>query len=90
MMERPAPETGDALTFSGTIGHAEAFVIESAPLEVAAATDEQREAFTRGDFEAALDKVSRPVKGKYADMLPSSEEFIKDKRREVELEDRQP
>jgi hypothetical protein len=39
-------------------------------------------------FEDALDKVSRPVKGKYADILPSSEEFIRDKRKEVELENR--
>ncbi len=44
--------------------------------------------FTRGAFEDALDKVSRPVKGKYAAILPSSEEFIKDKRTEVELEER--
>jgi len=88
MTERPTPETGDALTFSGVIGHAEAFVIESAPLEAVPVTDEQREGFTRGDFEGALDKVSRPVKGKYADILPSSEEFIRDKRREAELEDR--
>jgi hypothetical protein len=46
------------------------------------------ETFTRAIFEGALDKVSRPLKGKYADALPSSEEFIRDKRREVELEDR--
>lgn len=90
MTERYTPETRDAVTFSGVIGHAEAFVIEDAPLEVAPATSERGGAFTRGDFEGALDKVSRPVKGKYADALPSSEEFIKDKRREVELEDRQP
>jgi len=46
------------------------------------------EDFTRATFENALDKVSRPVKGKYADALPSSEEYIRDKRREAELEDR--
>jgi len=88
MTKRSTPDTGDTLTFSGAVGHVEAFQIESTPLEVAAATDEQREAFTRGDFEAALDKVSEQVKGKYADVLPSSEEFIRDKRREAELEDR--
>ena len=48
----------------------------------------EREGFTREDFEGALDKVSRPVKGKYADALPSSEEYIRDKRREAALEDR--
>jgi hypothetical protein len=46
------------------------------------------ETFTREVFENALDKASLPVKGKYADILPSSEEFIRDKRREIELEDR--
>lgn len=43
--------------------------------------------FTEDVFEDAIDKVSRPVKGKYAHILPSSEEFIREKRREVELED---
>jgi len=47
-----------------------------------------RQDFTRETFEGALDKVSRPVKGKYADVLPSSEEYIRDKRREAEREDR--
>jgi hypothetical protein len=46
------------------------------------------EPFTRSVFEGALDRVSRPVKGKYAHILPSSEDFIKDKRDEVELEER--
>ncbi len=46
------------------------------------------ELFTRSVFERALDRASRPVKGKYADILPSSEEYIKDKRAEVELEER--
>lgn len=46
------------------------------------------EGFTREVFEDALDKVSRPVKGKYADVPYSSEDLIRDKRREAELEDR--
>ncbi len=44
--------------------------------------------FTRDAFEDALDKVSRPVKGKYADVPYSSEDLIRDKRTEVDLEDR--
>lgn len=44
--------------------------------------------FTRDAFEDALDKVARPVKGKYADVPYSSEDLIRDKRAEVELEDR--
>ncbi len=46
------------------------------------------EVFTREVFENALDKVSRPVKGKYADVPYSSEDLIRDKREEVGLEDR--
>jgi hypothetical protein len=47
------------------------------------------EGFTREVFEDALDRVSRPVKGKYANVPYSSEDLIRDKRKEVELEDRQ-
>ena len=46
------------------------------------------ETFTRGVFEGALERVSRPVRGKYADVPYSSEDLIRDKRAEVELEDR--
>ena len=38
--------------------------------------------------EDALEKVSRPVKGKYAHVPYSSEDLIRDKQIEVELEDR--
>jgi lipopolysaccharide export system protein LptA len=51
--------------------------------EVAASED-----FTRDTFENALDKVSRPVKGKYAHVPYSSEDLIREKRTEAELEDR--
>jgi hypothetical protein len=44
--------------------------------------------FTRDTFEDALDKVSRPVKGKYADVPYSSEDLIREKRTEAQLEDR--
>lgn len=44
--------------------------------------------FTANDLEGALDKASRPVKGKYADVPYSSEDLIRDKRAEVELEER--
>jgi hypothetical protein len=46
------------------------------------------DAITREHFESALDKVSRPVKGKYADVPYSSEDLIREKRTEAELEDR--
>jgi hypothetical protein len=43
---------------------------------------------TRASFENALDKVSRPVRGKYADIPTSSEEFAKRKQEEIDLEER--
>ncbi len=44
--------------------------------------------FTRETFEGALDKVSRPLKGRFAHVPYTSDDLIKDKRAEVELEDR--
>jgi len=46
------------------------------------------EDFSRATFEDALDKVSRPVKGKYANVPYSSEDLIREKRAEAQLEDR--
>lgn len=46
------------------------------------------EAFTRDAFEGALDKVSRPLKGRFAHVPYSSDDLIRDKKAEVELEDR--
>lgn len=45
------------------------------------------EAFTRDVFEGALDKVSRPLKGRFAHVPYTSDDLIRDKRAEVELED---
>ncbi len=44
--------------------------------------------FTRDAFEGALDQVSRPLKGRFAHVPYSSDDLIRDKRTEVELEDR--
>lgn len=44
--------------------------------------------FTREVFEGALNKVSRPLKGRFAHVPYTSDDLIKDKRAEVELEDR--
>jgi hypothetical protein len=66
---------------------AEIIAVTVPPLRVVPKSEVQEETFTRGHFEGALDKVSRPLKGKYADVLPSSEDFIEQKRKEVELED---
>ena len=54
--------------------------------EAGGATDQ--EDFTREAFEGALDKVSRPLKGRFAHVPYSSDDLIRDKRADVELEDR--
>lgn len=51
-------------------------------------TEATTEAFTRDVFEGALDKVSRPLKGRFAHVPYTSDDLIRDKRAEVELEDR--
>lgn len=47
------------------------------------------EGFETGEeFEGALDKVSRPLKGRFAHVPYTSEDLIREKREEAELEDR--
>jgi hypothetical protein len=55
-----------------------------------AARSSTPDALTREVFEDALDKVSRPLKGRFAHVPYSSDDLIRDKRADVELEDRQP
>lgn len=86
MTERKTRKEAVASGSGGSVGTP--FTLSSVPTWSVPVTDTGAENFAREDFEAALDKVTRPVKGKYADILPSSEEYIRDKRREVELEDR--
>ncbi len=78
----------EATVLKGRLNHPESRVAVPLPTKGTETVTATSATFTRATFEDTLDKVSRPVKGKYADVLPSSEEFIKDKRREVELEDR--
>jgi len=59
------------------------------PLRVVHGSRGQEKSFTRADFEGALDRASRPLKGRLAHVPYSSEDFIKEKKTEVELEDNQ-
>lgn len=86
--EQPTRRSEEQRGFSAERVHVNATVLVGRPATIVPAPEAESEEFTRADFEDALDKVTRPVKGKYADILPSSEEYIRDKRREVELEDR--
>jgi hypothetical protein len=45
------------------------------------------EEFTREAFEGALDKVSRPLKGRFGHVPYSTDDLIRDKRADAELED---
>jgi hypothetical protein len=59
------------------------------PLRVVPESRVQEETFTRGDFEDALDRASRPLRGRLAHVPYSSDDLIKEKKEEVELEDNQ-
>lgn len=86
--KRSTQSSNSILEVSGNIGSVSAEGIVLGRVRAVPVSEEKRETFTRQSFEDALDKVSRPVKGKYADVPYSSEDLIRDKRAEVELEDR--
>ena len=69
----------------GELEHVESHVFITHTSGVAPTTSET---FTREAFEGALDKVSRPLKGRFAHVPYSSDDLIRDKRTDVELEDR--
>jgi hypothetical protein len=87
-MMHPKREIDDRTEYSGGSHRVNADVWIPKPVEIGPASDKESGDFTEDSFEDALDRASRPVKGKYADKLPSSEDFIRDKRKEVELEER--
>jgi hypothetical protein len=79
-------------TFSRDDEYVEAKVIGVTvpPLRIVPESEVQEETFTHSVFEDALDRVSRSVQGKYADVMPSTEEFIRQRREEeAEVEDRE-
>ena len=55
----------------------------------AVASEDTSEDFTRDAFENALDRVSRPLKGRFAHVPYSSDDLISEKKAEAELEDRE-
>ncbi len=90
MLREPTRDTDNQPRASKDSQHVNARVWEGAPIKIGPATDEQSEDFTEDVFEDALDRASRPLKGKYAHIPYSSEDFIREKREEAELEDRLP
>jgi hypothetical protein len=77
-------------TFSRDDEYVEAQIIAVTvpPLRIVPESEVQ-ETFTRGDFEDALDRASRPLRGRLAHVPYSSDDLIKEKKEEVELEDNQ-
>jgi hypothetical protein len=88
-MEQRIPQIGNEPEPRVREGKATVTTLIGAPaIAVPANKADSEEGFTEKTYEDTLDKVSRPVKGKYAYIPYSSEDFIWDKRREAELEDR--
>ncbi len=89
MPERHMRQREERTEFTGKRIHVNATVLVGRPAVIVPLPRVESEGFVRKDLEGTLDKVSRSsVKGKYRDVLPSSEEFIRAKGREAEMEDR--
>jgi hypothetical protein len=90
MTKRAKVETRQKATSGGGRGYVGTpFTISTVPTWSVPATATEPQDFTKDIPEDTLNKASsRPIKGKYADILPSSDEFVSDKRAEVELEER--
>ena len=88
MPERRMRQREERTEFTGKRVHVNATVLVGRPAVIVPLPRVESEGFVRKDLEGTSDKVSRSVKGKYRDVLPSSEEFIRAKGREAEMEDR--
>jgi len=85
MTESVAQNLSSTFTFRGNVERVSSTVVVANP----AADTEPSRGFSREDFENALDKASRPLKGRLAHVPYSSDDFIREKKEEVELEDSQ-
>ena len=88
MPEHRTHQADEQTEFRGESVHVTATVLVGKPATIVPDPDAEPEEFTRGVFEGALDKVSRPLEGRFAHVPYSSEGFIREKREEAELEDR--
>lgn len=88
MIREPIRDTSDRPKTSKDSQHVNTEVWTGAPVVIGPPADEESEDFTEDVFEDALDKVSRPLRGRLAHAPYSSEDLIREKREEAELEDR--
>jgi hypothetical protein len=88
MPKQPIHQGDRQAKFRGERFHVTATALVGRPATIVPDPDAESEEFTREVFEGALDKVSRPLKGRLAHVPYSSDDLIKDKRTDVELEDR--
>jgi hypothetical protein len=88
MSEQSTRQAHEQADYRGERVHVNGTVLVGRPATIVPKGKPQPENFTKEAFEGALDKVSRPLKGRFAHVPYSSEDLIRDKRVEVELEDR--
>ncbi len=88
MPEQPTRQADEQAGFSGERVHVNGTVLVGRPATIVSAAEGQSEELTHDNLDDALDKVSQPLKGKYAHVPYSSEDLIRDKKHEAELEDR--
>ena len=88
MSEQQARHTDEQAEHRGERVHIDGTILVGRAAVIVPMHKPQPEDFTKEGFEGALDKVSRPLKGRFAHVPYSSEDLIRDKRVEVELEDR--
>lgn len=88
MPQHLTQQTDDQAESSEDSVHVTATVWVGKPVTLVSLDEAQSADFTKEAFEDALDKVARPLKGRFAHVPYSSEDLIREKREEAELEDR--
>jgi hypothetical protein len=88
MTERTISTPEGDFTIDGKVRHVDVTFGSQEPPTLEGDEDGGEAILTRKTFEDALDKVSTPLRGRLAHVPYSSEDFIKEKREEAELEDR--
>lgn len=89
MPERQTRQTEDQAGLGGKRVHVNAATLVGRPAVILAATEKLfAEPTKKGAVEGPRDEVVRPLRGRFAHVPYSSEDLIREKREEAELEDR--
>ena len=88
MSERSTHPSEEQTEFSEERVHVNATVLVGRPATIVPVPEGEPEEFTHAESEDTLGKVGRPTsRGRYAHVPYGSEDLIRDKRAEVEVED---